>query len=456
MISSPGIGSGLDIKSLLERLVEAERQPVEQRLTVRETTARQQLSGIGQFKSALSGLQSALEAFGEDDLFSSFSAESASEDHFTASATSSAVPGSYDIEVVQLAEAQRLASAAFVDGDAAVGTGTLSLQVGGASFDLTIDESNNTLAGIRDAINALGNDAGVGATLINADDGTRLILTARQTGIENTIRVTASGGDGGLDQLVYDPGVTENLSEIKAAQDAQVRINGFLSSSATNSISDAITGVTLTLTEADPDTTHELTIAADRTPVRKALEGLIGAFNAVTSTVGKLTAVDAEGAGSILTGDALLRGASSQLRRLISSQVGGGAVRALADAGVTTGSDGKLSIDDARLNELLESDPEALRDLLFGDDALVARFERVVDGYLDGEGSIDAREDGLEERLERLSDRREALDLRMEKVEARYLAQFTALDSLVAQLNQTSSFLAQQLQNLPGFDRSTD
>ena len=449
MITSPGIGSGLDVKGLVQQLVDAERRPVEQRLTIRETTARQQLSGIGQFKSALSELQSSLEAFGDDDLFSSFSADSASEDRFTASASPSAAPGSYDIEVVQLAQAQRLASGAFADADTPVGTGTLSLQIGDASFDLTIDENNNTLAGIRDAINALGDDAGLGATLINADDGTRLILTAGETGTENTIRVTASGGDGGLEQLVYDPGVTENLSEIKAAQDAQARINGFLVSSATNSISDAITGVTLTLVEAEPDATHELTIAADRSPVKKAINGLIGAFNSVTATVDKLTAVGAGGEGSILTGDALLRGASSQLRGLISSQVDGGSLRALADVGVTTGSDGKLSLDDARLNELLESDPEALQALLLGDDGLVARFERVVDGYLDGEGLISAREEGLKDRLDGLSDRREDLDRRMERVEARYQAQFAALDSLVAQLNQTSSFLAQQLQKLP-------
>ncbi|MDH3772067.1 MAG: flagellar cap protein, partial [Nitrospirota bacterium] len=245
-IISSGIGSGLDIAGIVQQLVAAEGQPVATRLGLQEARAQAKLSAFGSLKSALADLRDKLDIMKNLDKFLTRKAVSGNEDYFTVSADTNAVPSSYGIEVVQLAQAQKLTSAAFVDSDTVVGTGTLTIQMGVDAVALDINSENNTLAGIRDAINASTDNPGVAATIVNAESGSYLILTADATGATNTIKVTQSGGDGGLAALEYDPPTSTSLTESIAAQDGLIRIDGFDVVSDNNTFAGAVQGVTIT------------------------------------------------------------------------------------------------------------------------------------------------------------------------------------------------------------------
>ena len=181
-IISNGIGSGLDISGIVQQLVAAEGQPVVTRLGQQEAKVQAKLSAFGSLKSALADFRDKLDAMKNLDKFLVRKAVSGNEDSFTVSADTKAVPSEYSIEVVQLAQAQKLTSGAFTDSDAVVGTGTLTLQIGIQGVTLDINAENNTLAGVRDAINESPDNPGIAATIVNADSGSYLILTAESTG----------------------------------------------------------------------------------------------------------------------------------------------------------------------------------------------------------------------------------------------------------------------------------
>ena len=245
-IISNGIGSGLDISGIVQQLVAAEGQPVVTRLGQQEAKVQAKLSGFGSLKSALADLRDKLDVMKNLDKFLSRKAVSGNEDSFTVSAATNAVPSNYDVEVVQLAQAQKLTSGAFADSDAVVGTGTLTLQIGIQGVAIDINAENNTLAGIRDAINSSTSNPGIAATIVNADSGSYLILTADSTGAANTIKVTQNGGDGGLAALEYDPPTSTSLTESIAAQDGLIRIDGLDVVSENNTFAGAVQGVTIT------------------------------------------------------------------------------------------------------------------------------------------------------------------------------------------------------------------
>ena len=182
-IVSTGIGSGLDIAGIVQQLVAAEAQPVEARIGQQEARAQAKLSAFGSLKSALADLRDKLEIMKNLDKFLIRKAISGNEDSFTVSAGTDALPANYALEVVQLAQAQKLTSGAFADSDTVVGTGTLTLAVGVSTVDIDITAENDTLAGIRDAINSAIGNPGVAATIVNADSGSYLILTGESTGL---------------------------------------------------------------------------------------------------------------------------------------------------------------------------------------------------------------------------------------------------------------------------------
>ncbi len=453
-VQSLGIGSGLDIGSLVSQLVAAERAPHEQRILRQETRVTTQISGLGSLKGALSAFQSALEKLKDEAGFNPLAVTVSDEDIFTATAAASAVPGTYQIEVVRLAQAHQLASAAFADGsNAVVGTGTLTITYGDTSFEVTIEEGKGTLAGIRDAINNAADNPGVRATLIHESGGTRLVLTAEDTGAEHSIRVTQSGGDGGLEQLVYDPPNATNLIEVQAAQDAHVRIAGFDHYSATNTISGAIDGLTLSLKKvSEPGTQVTLSVSYDTDGAVNRVKQFVDAYNSLQSQLASLRSYSPEtGAAGPLLGDALLRSIEEQLRKDLADPVSGavGAFSTLASIGITKTVDGKLRLDTEKLKEALSEDRRAVAALFTSENGLVDRLTDRVKAYLDQtDGSIASRDRALKNSLRDIERQKEALDLRMQAIEARYIKQFTALDTLLAQLQSTSAYLAQQLTSL--------
>lgn len=455
-VTSLGLGSGLDLESLVNQLVAAEGTPEQLRISQQEAEFQAELSAIGSFSAALDTFNSALENLADLDSFGKRIATSSNEALFTATADDTAVSSSHDIQVISLAEAHKLSSQAYANADSVVGTGMLTIQVGDdpeKTMTLAIDENGDTLAQIRDAINESEDNPGVSAVIVNGEDGAHLVLTSTTTGEAGAITVTASGGDGGLNALVFDPanGVT-NMDEVQAAVDAELSIDGITVHSSSNTVSDAIDGVTLNLISANPDETAKLNVTLDTESTATTISGFVSAYNALITTLDGLTAYDPETkvAGPLL-GDSMVLLFEDQLRRDVSDVVSGaGAFDALGDIGITSNfEDGTLVLDEDQLNAALASNFDDVGALFASEDGLAVRLQSLASTYVDPNGMIDVRTEGLQQSIDGLADDQAQLDAHLASYEDRLRDQFTALDSLVSELTSTSDFLSQQLALLP-------
>ena len=436
-IAALGIGSGLDLNALVDQLVAAERKPREDRLNRREAEIEARLSAFGSIRGGLSALETALGKLAS--IQQGRTATSSDSTRLGVTARADAVPGNYSIQVNRLATAQTLASAGFDDADGPVGTGTLTLRVGdGPALDVVIDDGNNSLRGIRDAINQA--DAGVQASIVNDGSGSRLVLSSNRTGAANTISATVSGSDG-LARLA-----SANLTQTMAPQDAEAVINGLTVTSPSNSLDQTLDGLTLDLkgtTEAGSPIT--VTVGQDRDAARSALNEFVKAYNGVVETVRDLTRYDPESReGSVLVGDSTLRAIRGRLVQGL-QQVGGGAdavFTSLVNLGVNSDRNGLLSLDSAALDRAMDQDFQGVISLV---NEVSGGLRDTVQGFTQSGGLLDARTDGLRTRMRDIGRQREMLDARMEQFEARTVRQFGAMDSLVGQLQNTSQFLDQQL-----------
>lgn len=465
-IVASGLGSGLDIGNLVTQLVAAERQSADLRLTRRETGIQAEISAVGALKGALSDFQTALQGLTSLSSFQQRSVSSSDSDILTGSADSSAASGNFDVVVKQLATSQKLLSQGFTDGDTEVGTGTLTLAVGSDAFTVSIDDSNKSLSGIAEAINDASDNTGVSASILNVDKvggGTesKLVLTANDTGQANKITVTVNDDDGnhqdtnGISQLVYDPdgSGTINMSELQGAKNAEITVDQQLITRSSNTIDDAINGVTLNLVSEDPASTVSLTVSQNKGNVTRMAQSFVDSFNELHEILNHLGRFDAEtGARGLLNGDAALRAISTQLRRTSGDAVEGasGAFNTLAAIGITTEKDGGLSLDSGKLNEALDGNFDAVGELFASEDGIAVQLDSLVDSFIGFNTILDSRTEGLNGRLEDIGEQRETLDRRMAKIEQRLQKQFGALDALVAQMRSTGDFLTQQLANLPG------
>ena len=225
-ISSTGIGSGLDIDSLVAKLVAAERSGQQTRIDTKKGKLTEQFSAMGQLMGGMSAFQSSLNSLVSAGSFNSRKVSVSDEKAFTAKAGPSAAAGSYDVQVEQLAKASQLGSDAFALASTKVGTGTLTISVGASSFSIDVIEGGNSVANIRDAINKSSANKGVQASLLTDVEGTHLVLTSTKTGANHALKVAASGGDGGLQTLVYDPNGIKNMELRSEAKDAIVFVSG--------------------------------------------------------------------------------------------------------------------------------------------------------------------------------------------------------------------------------------
>jgi flagellar hook-associated protein 2 len=447
MSSVGSVGSGLDIQGLVSQLVAAERAPQAQRLSRVESTARSQLSSLGSISSVLSSLKAAAGAFATSSGFGARTVSLSRAEYLSASAGSGAQQGSYEIEVLQLARAAKQSSAAQSGADAALGSGSLTLTVGGSSFTVNASGGPITLSGLRDAINSASDNTGVNATLVTADDGVRLVLTGRESGAAKTLSLSGSG-----DLTAFASAFAVN----NTASDAQVRIDGNLASSSSNTFSSAIAGVSFTVTksETDPaDTRTTLSVGRDDGAARKQVDAFVTAVNTVLSTVKVATLYNpTTGTSSPLTGDALPRSLVSQLRNTLGAPVAGqpAGFESLNSIGITFQADGSLKLDGSKFDAAINANPQAVAALFSGDNSVGKKVSNLADSFTGANGVITSRNKALNERLTGVTRQREALDARMERVQATYLAQFTAMEKIVTQLQSTSSFLAGQLAQLPG------
>lgn len=446
-LTATGLGSGLDISSLVEQLVTAERAPTANRLTERESKASAELSALGKFRSALATFKDSLTNLTDLDVFQGRKVSVGDEDVFTATAGSTSQAGRYEVEVLTLATAQRLRSAAFADATSAVGTGTLTISAGGSATSVVIDGTANSLNDIRNAINEAPNNPGVRASVVNAADGAYLVLSSTATGAAGTVSVAVSGGDGGLAGLAYDPLAGSNpMSVLTPAADATLRIDGVLVTSADNAVADAIEGVTINLASARPGTVLTLAVDLDPLGAKAAVQGFVSTYNNLMATVADLTKYNADTREAApLLGDATVRGVRDQLRRALAGVAGEGLYSSLAAIGVTTQTNGRLEVNTTRLEAALDADFDAVGQLFAGTNGLATRLRDIAGATLASNSTIATREGALKTTLKSITAQRDTLDDRMEQVRERLRQQFTAMDTLVSQLKNTSSFLSQQL-----------
>jgi len=451
-ITSAGIGSGLDVANLVTQLVATERAAPDTRINTAQTRAQTTLSAIGAFRSALAGLQDAAKAL-RDDAVTRLAATSANTTLLGATASTTAAAGSYSVEVLQLAKAHKLASAAYGSSTTQVGGGTLTLSVGGDAFDVSIDPLSSSLADIRDAINNATGNTGVRASLLNTSAGVRLTLSSTKTGSDGAIEVSTKDGLGqpilpvgtGLDALSYTAGNLQ-LDEIDPAQNAEIQIDGYDFSSSTNVFSDAVEGVSFAAVKAEPGTVFNVTVAVDSAAANTAAQNFVTRFNVLNATISTYARFDAATqTGGPLLGDATVRGLSQQLRSILGSAQSGGSIENLSQLGITTRNDGSLKLDAAVFASALAADPQAVNTFFKGSTGAAGQVFTLAEDYLEADGRIAARQDGLNAQLKDIGKQKLALDNRMALVEARYRAQFTALDTLISRLKTTSSYLTQQL-----------
>lgn len=445
-IQSLGVGSGLDLDGLVKQLVTAERQPTELRLARNEARFQSQLSALGSVKGALSALRDSSNALAGATNLGGRTATSSDPEFFTASAAAGTATGTFNVEVLSLATANKVTTGAFAAADTTVGTGTLTLGVGDNSFSLVVEEGANSLTDIRNAINNAAGNPGISASILNEDGGSRLILTARDTGAANTVTASASGGDGGLAAVT-------GLTELTPAADAIIKVDTFQFSSASNKVDGVIEGLTLDLVAAEPGNVLTVTIAEDRSATVAAVQGLVDRLNAITVVNDRVASFNADsGQAGPLLGDATLRSVNSRIQQLLGGQVGASSdpFNSLPGLGIRTNDEGKLELDKAVLNTALDQRPNVLNEVLGGERGIATALGSYLDGVLGTSSLLANREDGLRTQLAGITEQRESLDVRIAGLEARFVAQFSALDSLVAQLTQTGSFLDQALSNLPG------
>lgn len=443
-ISAGGIGSGLDINALVRQLVAADRAPQAQRLNRQEAGANFRLSALGTLRNSFDGLSRALQTFGNASTYGARTVSSSLQDVFTATAGASVPPGSYGVEVLSLASAQKVRTAPLPE--AATGAGTLRFSQGDTSFEVEVAEGDSPTA-LRDAINTAASAAGVkiAATVVQGDAGPSLVLTAQESGAAKAFRIEQVGGAGDLGGLTFDPADPDapgGMAQVTGAADAQARIDGVLATSSTNQLTGAISGLTLNLKQARPGETGTLTIGADNTPARNAMAAFVTAYNASINALATATRYNAEtGDAGALNGDALARGAGGALRNGI-----GAFLANAGNLGLKTRVDGTLEFSASTFEAAMAADPARVEGLVRG---LGESMGAVVGRYIGNQGAFTQRADSLNAQLRSVSSQRDELDRRMEGVEARYMRQFTALDSLVAQLSSTGNFLSQQLANLP-------
>ncbi len=348
-LTSPGIGSGIDVNSIVTQLMTIEKQPLTL-LDTEEASYQSKVSAYGSLQGAMASFQTAMQGLATAASFQSQTATSGDSSVFTAGATSAAAPGNYTVDVGLTAQSQVLAANGLASDQNASSTGTLQIKVGsGTAQTITIDSSNNTLAGVRDAINAA--NTGVTATIVNAGGATpyKLVLNANATGAANTTVVTNGLAAGELHDAVA------SLAEVRGASDATFEVNGVAVTSASNTISNVIPGVTLNLLKSGSTT---LTVAKDTATAQSAINSFAQAYNQINSTIASLTAYNAASKqGGPLLGDSTAQGLQARIRSMLGQALTGtgGSFTTLSQIGVSFQKDGSLAVDSTKLAAALSS-----------------------------------------------------------------------------------------------------
>lgn len=478
MAGITGIGSGMDIDGIVKSMVAAEQAPKQNQLADLEKATTTKITSVGSLKSAISAFQTALEALNKPEQFQARAATSSNAETLSITADTTAGAGNYSVTVSQLASSSKVALAAiapYQGNSPAFGSGTLNIKVGGGDpVAINVDESNNTLAGMRDAINKAGADQGLSATIVTDTDGSRLVLSSAGTGKGQDISISAdsdvvannTAGVYSLKQLEFtaldpespDPasGTGPAARMITRAKNAELTIDGLSVTSKTNTVSDAIEGVTLNIKAVTDENKSAVTVGVDvdKAGVKANVQKFVDAYNKLMDVINIETRVTSVGEGNTpliggLVGDATARALVNTIRNELVNGQSSGAIRNLADLGITTQGNGTLAMDDTKLAKALNDSFGEIANLFAGDKGLAVRLDDKLTPYTQTDGILERRNKSMTETLSSIKEQREELTRRMASLQERLFKQFNAMDTLVSQLANTSSSLAASLDSLP-------
>lgn len=468
-VSSTGIGSGLDVTTILSKLMEVERAPLTQ-IQQEGAKIQSKLSVYGKVQSYVSALGDAAKTLAEKTAWGRTTATSADEKVFTATTATGATAGSYSVQVNSLAAGQTLASTSFTSKTATVGSGTLTIELGQwssdqSSFTTKADTSavnvsisdTDTLEDVRAKINEA--NAGVTASIITDANGAKLVMRSATTGAENAFRISVADNDGtedaaGLSRLSYDPanGVGQ-MSRTQAASNAEAVIDGITISSATNKVEGAIEGVTFQLVGKSTSAV-DLTISSDASAMQTDVQAFVKAYNDLATYLTTQTKYDsATKTAGALQGDSGANALRAALRGLGGSTSGTSTVfDRMAEVGLDPQSDGTLKINTTKLTTALASPAElqkmfSLNGTGTDDDGFAQKIKTWSDTLLAFDGAVTTRSKSLQSQIDANTKKQTAFEDRMTTVEARLKAQYSALDTKMGSLSALSTYVSQQITN---------
>lgn len=480
-ITSLGVGSGLDLNTIVTQLVALERQPI-QALQTKAGTLNSQISMFGKISSLFSGLQTAANKLTDTTLWNRATATSSDATTVAVSSGSGAAAGSYAVKVQALASNQTVTMASSLPAATdLVGEGRLTLQLGSwdagqttftdkpdttaVSIDLT---ATDTLETLRDKINSA--DAGVTASLVTDATGVRLALRSKDSGVVNGFRLGVDDIDGnlidgiGLSRFAFDPPATTSGLVLKQpAGNARATVNDIQIESATNDVTGAVDGLTLSLRKLTAGTDAvNVTVSRDRDAIITGVKGFVDAYNAVVGYLNEQTKYDAASkTGGPLQGDAVANGLTTQLRSILNTASGASSVFArLSDIGLASQRDGSLTINQTKLDNAVDRNLADLKKAFANSDSadeanngFARRFQALASKVLATDGTISTRTQSLQKQVTKNSEQQDKLNDRVDLFQKRLIAQYTQLDANVAKLNALQSYVTQQIAQM---NRSTN
>lgn len=460
--SSVGLGSGLDVTSMVSQLVELEKRPLVQ-LQTQAAKLDARVSAFAQLKSAISNLQDQVAKLTSPETWMAKTASSSKSEYVTASVTSSAMPTTFHVNVQRLAQGQVLASSVVKPSAFSHGEGTLKIQLGkvegdpsnfvaGASEELSIEFEGKTLRQIASEINE--KNAGVSATVLRDSSGERLTFQSTGTGASSAFQISGVGDASAYQFSPSDTGLNPLMAQSQTAQDAKVTVNGVEMYSASNKFSDLSEGVSLTVNKVmGQGETAEIVVKQDSSTGKTALKNLVESFNSFSQSMATMTAynADTKEAGT-LQGDATALSLQNALRRILMSPAGSGekAFTSLSQVGIEFQKDGKLKIDDTKLDKAMLNS-SAMADLWSADpegvsqDGMAVRLKAFTQGLLSGEGMFATKDEALKSQIKSNTTNQERVTARVNSFEKNLLAKYTALDTKMASLTALDSYISQQV-----------
>ena len=472
-ISSAGIGSGLDVSGIVSGLMAVEQRPLTL-LQTQATTLSTRLSTVGKLQGYFADLQTKANALNSPTLWSSTIADSSDSAAVKVSTGSNAVAGSYSVAVSRLAVGQTVTSTTLASSSATLSAGSLTIELGSydsatdpptsftpksgsTALTLSIDPGDTSLAGLRDKINAAG--AGITATIVSDASGARLSLRSKDTGAENAFRISVAEtvDDGnpatGLSALAFDAtDAGSPMTRSTSAANAALTVNGIVLSSASNTLNNVVDGLTLNLIKTTGSSDVAVTVATDTASVKTAVTSFAASFNTLAAFIKSQTAYNADSkvAGN-LQGDQATLSLQSQLHSVLNQSSSASSTWSrLSEIGLALKADGTFNTDAAKLDNALGNLGE-LRKLLTtdgsaaADSGFVRRFKRLADAALGSDGMFQSRTESINASVTRNTKSQDALQHRLSQTEARLRAQYSALDTKMASLNNLSTYMTQQI-----------